>query len=319
MYKAHQDDPRWLCVHFSSHTNPYISDEGLAEVTHDMTRLAYLQEIEAQDTEEVPGALWTRDLIERTRVYPQHMPELRRIVVGIDPSGSTTTEVGIVAAGEANDGQIYIFRDESMVAPKPRSWAEKAVALFKNVQADRLLGERNYGGDMVEETIRHVDENVSYKDCNATRGKIVRAEPVCALFEQNRCHIVGEHVLLEDEMCSYVPGGKSPNRMDAMVWCVIELTGSGALGLVELLKAKAAVKPGDPMGRRPMAMTPVPTDLHAVAIAEETPKCPNCAAISLGVIAGGQLRCQACGYQWWRTEKDKPATGGARRAITLEK
>ena len=340
MYKKYKNDPLWLCIHFPSSANPHISKAGLEEVKRNMTALAYRQEILAEDTEEIPGALWTRKIIEESRV--DKMPcTARRIVVAIDPSGGNTTEVGIVAAAEGEDGHFYILQDASMTAARPKDWAEAAIRVYYSWQADRIVGERNYGGDMVEETLRNVDEHVSYKDVNASRGKLVRAEPVLALFQNKQMHLVGEWTQLEEEMCSYTaqPGQKSPNRMDAMVWCGIELTGAGSLGLIELFKSGKAAEmmkssaPKNLVLPNPVAM-PAPGTLGASSLAvaknEQTLKCPvtDCGSMMVSVIAGGQLRCGQCGHQFWRNgivpqfQQGSPRTaprplGG--RMITFEK
>ncbi len=227
MYKKYKDDPRWLCMHGTSYDNPNISEAGLSEVSSDLTELGRRQEIMAEDIEEVPGALWTLRHIESTRVQvvpPSALPFVR-IVVGIDPSGSSTNEAGIIGAALGSDGRGYVLSDKSLLAATPRLWAKEAVWLYHELKADRLLGERNYGGDMVKEVILTVDENVSYRDVTATRGKIVRAEPIAALYEKSVIHHVGVFEKLEEEMVSYVPGvtKQSPNRMDALVWALTEL------------------------------------------------------------------------------------------------
>lgn len=297
MYQMAMKDTsgRWLAVHFTSHDNPYISREGLSEITVDMTALAYRQEIMAEDIDEIPGALWTRKLIEETRVAQS--PVLNRIVVGVDPSGSSTTEAGIVAAGLSDNNHLYFVRDRSLLAPTSKAWATAAVMLYDELHADRICGERNYGGDMVRETITAVDDHVSYKDVNATRGKLVRAEPIAALFEKGVAHIVGYMPELEDELCSYVPGNPSPNRMDAMVWAATELTHGGTLGLVNFYKQGTAQEMYDTLQQ----------DAVTVRVREAAaPKkngngaahCPECDSATVQVIAGGQLRCQQCGVQW---------------------
>jgi hypothetical protein len=208
LFKKHKDDPDWLCIHFPSMENPHISAEGIEQASRNMTALAYRQEILAEDTEEIPGALWTRKILEDSRV--DVMPcESRRIVIGIDPSGGNVTEVGIVVAAEGVDGHIYVLEDATMKAPRPRDWAQRAIRLYETYQADRIIAERNYGGDMVEETIRTVDERVSYHDVSASRGKLVRAEPVLAMFQKNTMHLVrsqnsNKFAELEEELC--VPG-----------------------------------------------------------------------------------------------------------------
>lgn len=178
---------------------------------------------------EVAGALWTREMIERTRVRPDQMPRLVRKVVGVDPPGGAT-ECGLINAGLGENGHLYVYADHSRKG-SPGVWGRLAVQTYLDDEADRILGEKNFGGDMVEHTIRTVrddddrpiGQHVSYKNVTASRGKLVRAEPVQALWESGQGHIVGSLPFLEDEMCSYVPGMPSPNRLDAMVWCAIEL------------------------------------------------------------------------------------------------
>ena len=192
-------ESRWLAISWPSDDNPTISETALAEITQDMTALSYRQEIMAEDTTEVPGALWSQALIDGTRV--DKAPALVRIVVGIDPSGSSTTEAGIVAAGIDAQGHGYVLRDASLLAPSPERWAAAGIEAYAALRADRIVAERNYGGDMVKSTIHAVDEKVSYHDVVSTRGKMVRAEPICAFYEKGMIHHVGEFPELEDEMC----------------------------------------------------------------------------------------------------------------------
>lgn len=232
LYKRAEADTtgRWAAFHFTSHDNPHISAEALAELASDMTKLAIRQEIEAEDVVEVPGSIWKLEDIEKARLL--RIPEgldLLRVGVGVDPSGGAT-ECGIVVAGVglcACKGPIeehaFVLEDATRdgVVP-PAVWAGAAVTAYHGRKADRILGERNYGGDMVEHTIRTADKSVSYKDVIATRGKAVRAEPVSALYEQGKVHHVGTFDKLEDEQCGWVPesGQRSPNRMDALVWVI---------------------------------------------------------------------------------------------------
>jgi len=183
------------------------------------------QEIRGEILEDREGALWQRqEMIEQYRVTSH--PDLTRIVVGVDPPGGAT-ECGIVVAGVSKvDGKLhaYVIDDKSLKA-SPGDWGKEVVTAYWHNQADRVVGEVNFGGDMVEHTIRTVDDDVSYKDVRASRGKQVRAEPVAALYEQGRVHHVGQFAELEDEMTSWVPGETtaSPNRVDALVWCLSEL------------------------------------------------------------------------------------------------
>ncbi len=183
------------------------------------------QEIHAEILTDTPGALWTLDMIERARV--KERPTLRRIVVALDPavtSGAASDLTGIVAAGlGADDGHAYVLADISGKY-SPLEWSMKAVALYWRLGADRLVAESNMGGDMIEASLRNVDANVSYKGIPARVGKIGRAEPVAAIYEQGRCHHVGVFAELEAEMCGYTPTTKkSPDRMDALVHAIAEL------------------------------------------------------------------------------------------------
>lgn len=228
MFKKAQQDKsgRWGVFHFSSFDNPYISHDALNEVTQDMTSLAYRQEILAEDIEESPGALWTRKLINETRVT-EH-PDLVRIIVGVDPTGSVGNETGIVIAGVGTDGHGYIIDDKSLLGT-PGEWADAVLTAYNHNKADMIVGETNYGGDMVEATIMQaadvVQQTCRYKNVHASRGKAVRAEPVVAQYEHGRIHHVGEFPYLEEEMVTWVPGisRNSPNRIDALVWAVTEL------------------------------------------------------------------------------------------------
>lgn len=181
----------------------------------------------AEDIDEIPGALWTRKLIEDTRCAK--IPLLKRIVVAIDPTGSSTNEAGIVAAGQGYNDHVYVIRDESMLAPSSRMWAAKACLLYAELKADRIVGERNYGGDMVRSVVESVDPTAAYKDVTAMRGKMLRAEPIAARFEKGMCHLVGRFPELEEEMVTYVPGNPSPNRLDAAVWACTALIEQGMI------------------------------------------------------------------------------------------
>ncbi len=214
---------RWAVFHFSSFDNPHISSEALADIRADMTMLSFRQEIMAEDIEEVPGALWKRETIERHRVL--QMPELVRIVVAIDPSTTskqTSDEAGIVLVGLGTDDHAYVLGDYSLRAT-PDGWARVAVSLYQTWRADCILAETNQGGDMVELVLRTIDKTVSYKSITASRGKLTRAEPIAALYEQGKVHHVGEFPQLEDELCSSLLGAPSPNRLDAAVYALTEL------------------------------------------------------------------------------------------------
>jgi predicted phage terminase large subunit-like protein len=197
---------------------------------YENTRLGR-QEINAELLADTPGALWQLDWLDRDRVTTA--PELRRIVVAIDPAASNSDgsdETGIVVGGVAEDKSVYVLEDLSG-RYAPHEWARKAIDAYRRWQADRVLAEVNNGGQMVEEVIRAVDRAVSFKSVHASRGKVVRAEPIAALYEQRKVHHVGTFATLEDQMCAFTSdfdrnrAGYSPDRVDALVWALTELSG----------------------------------------------------------------------------------------------
>jgi predicted phage terminase large subunit-like protein len=189
------------------------------------------QELEGEVLEDVQGALWSRANIDKLRVAAA--PEFTRIVIAIDPavsSGEDSDETGIIVAGLGVDGEGYILEDASD-RYTPTEWASKAVVLYHKYEADRVIAETNQGGAMVESTLRVVDPNIPYRGIHASRGKIVRAEPVSALYEQGRAHHVGAFPELEDQLCTFTPGStKSPDRLDAAVYALTELMVSASDG-----------------------------------------------------------------------------------------
>ena len=229
MFRAAQEDEtgRWAAFHFTSLDNPYISKTALDEITGDMTTLSYRMEILAEDVDEAPGALWMRANIDRDRLIK--CPELERIVVAVDPSVSSGgDEAGIITAGRAGD-HYYTLADDSLQG-SPEAWARAAVAAYHRSRADVLVAEKNNGGEMVELVIRQVDPTVNVRLVWASRGKQTRAEPISAIAEQGRDHHVGTFPALENELCLWLPGDPSPNRLDAKVWAYTELMGGSVLG-----------------------------------------------------------------------------------------
>ena len=179
------------------------------------------QEIEGLLLDEVPGALWTREMIRC-----QDPPEMRRVVVGVDPSisdGEDAAECGIVVAGEGVDGQYYVLADCSLRG-SPARWGRAVVEAWLKHRADRVVAEENQGGKMVELTLRTIEADIPYRGVHASVGKQARAEPVSALYEQERVFHATPFTELEDQLCNWVPGeGESPDRLDAMVWALTEL------------------------------------------------------------------------------------------------
>lgn len=192
------------------------------------------QELHGDLLSDVPGALWSRDTLEECRV--RDAPQFVRIVVAVDPPathGENADECGIVVAGIDEHDHGYILEDLSRQA-SPAEWGRIAVDAFDRWQADRIIAERNNGGDMVEHVVRteardahaagrRATSQIPYRAVWAARGKYTRAEPVAAEYERARVHHVGMFAELEDQMCSWVPGEDSPDRMDALVWALTDL------------------------------------------------------------------------------------------------
>jgi phage terminase large subunit-like protein len=207
-----------------------LADEYYQEVIEPYagTRLGR-QEIEGELLEDIPGALWTRAMIDayRCRLDEVQWDLIVRIVVAIDPAvtaGENSDDTGIIVAGLTVGSHIIVI-DDLTCKESPLGWARVAVSAYRKYRADRIVGEVNNGGDLVEGNIRGVAPDVPFRAVRASRGKAVRAEPVAALYEQGRVHHVGSLTALEDQLCSFVPGMRqgSPDRMDALVWAITEL------------------------------------------------------------------------------------------------
>jgi predicted phage terminase large subunit-like protein len=199
------------------------------------------QELNAEMLNDMPGALWQMDWLDRDRVSTA--PELKRVVVAIDPAVSNNEgadETGIIVAGKAGDGELYVL-DDASGRFAPHEWARNAINAYRRHKADRIIAEVNNGGAMVEATIRAIDRTVSYKSVHASRGKVVRAEPIAALYEQRKVHHVGALGKLEDQMCSFTSDfdrarmGYSPDRVDGLVWALTELSGADHFVKIEPL------------------------------------------------------------------------------------
>lgn len=207
--------------------------------TYEGTRIGR-QELLGELLEDVEGALWTIAGIDEDRVTTH--PDLIRIVVAVDPSGGDkdgNDEQGIVVAGLGVDGELYVLADRSCKL-SPGGWAARAIAAYREFSADRIVAETNFGGAMVESTIRSVDKAVPVDVITASRGKVQRAEPIAALYEQHKVHHVGPLPKLEDQMTTWTPlDGTSPDRMDALVWALTELSGGAGHGAAYLAAMKA--------------------------------------------------------------------------------
>jgi len=187
------------------------------------------QEIAGELIEDRPDALWSRRMIEGCRVDVAR--PLIHIVVALDPPGSSRAGAdacGIVAAGRTQEGLYYVLEDATVAGLSPSGWASKAIGLYRRLEANSLVAEVNMGGEMVRAVLRQVDGSVPLKEVHATRGKYLRAEPVAALYEQGKVKHVRGFRELEDEMCDFGPeglsSGRSPDRLDALVWALTELS-----------------------------------------------------------------------------------------------
>lgn len=222
-------DARSVVTRAHTDDNPHLHPDVRAELyaQYGGTRIGR-QELAAELLLDVPGALWTFDRLEENRLHAA--PDMARVVVAVDPSGGhgeENDEQGIVVSGKGIDGRGYVLADRSCKL-SPDGWAKRAIQAYIDFKADRIVYENNFGGEMVEATIKAAATSmrvtVATKAVHASRGKVVRAEPVAALDEQGRVSHVGSFPDLEDELCSWTPdSGISPNRLDAHVWALTEL------------------------------------------------------------------------------------------------
>lgn len=217
---ALQASGQCVVTHGSTYDNAVNLAQGFLSsvlTRYEGTRLGR-QELHAELLDDTPGALWTHALLDQHRVTKP--PPLQQIVVGIDPGG----DAGIVVVGLGEDGHGYVLEDVS-ISGSPTVWATQAVTAYYKYRANKLVPERNHGGEMVETTIRTIDQTVALETVWASQGKYARAEPVSSLYEQGKLHHVGMFAALEDELCQWVPGEgmASPNRLDALVWACTAL------------------------------------------------------------------------------------------------
>jgi phage terminase large subunit-like protein len=223
-------DPQVAVTRAATRDNAaHLSSEFLAaiEARYAGTRLGR-QEIEGELIEDVAGALWTRDMLEAGRV--ERAPRVKRVVVALDPPASSSERAdacGLVCAALGEDERVYVLDDATLERARPAEWASAACALYRRREADSLVAEVNQGGEMVARVIAEQDAGAIVEMVRATRGKYLRAAPVAQLYEQGRVAHVGAFPALEDELCAFGPdglgGGKSPDRLDALVWAVTAL------------------------------------------------------------------------------------------------
>ena len=201
-----------------------LADDFIRSIVarYEGTRLGR-QELMGEDLDDNPAALWQRGELDAHRVHA--VPELVRVVVGVDPAVTATEEAdetGIVVVGLGADGHGYVLDDRSMRG-SPDAWGREAVAAYHRHRGNGIVVEVNQGGDLVRHLLTTLDRRVPLREVRASRGKVARAEPVAALYEQGKVHHVGTFATIEDQLCGWTPGHESPDRLDALVWAVTEL------------------------------------------------------------------------------------------------
>lgn len=215
--------------------NTFENEKNLAPSALKMLRERYegtalgRQELYAEILEDLEGALWNQKLIEESRLSEDTERELSKIIIAIDPAvtaNADSDETGIVVVGKDYNNEYYVLDDLSGKHSADK-WGRIAINAYYEWEADRIVAEVNNGGDLVERLLRNIDPNVPYRSVHATRGKLVRAEPIAALYEQRRVHHMGIYPELESQMCTYTGDiNISPDRMDALVWGLTELSKS---------------------------------------------------------------------------------------------
>jgi phage terminase large subunit-like protein len=206
--------------------------EGYLETLGDLSSRLRRRFEHGDFADAVENALWTLEVIDRSRYGSDELPALQRIVVAVDPSGAgdeentTNDAIGIVVAALGTDGKGYLLEDLTIKAA-PATWGVIATAAYERHRADLIVAEKNFGGAMVEHVIKTANSRAAFKAVTASRGKVVRAEPISSLTDTGKIRFVGNFPELEDELCSFTTtgyrGDGSPNRADAFVWAFSEL------------------------------------------------------------------------------------------------
>lgn len=214
--------PGYELVRSSSRDNPFLPRDFVANLEAAYTGRFARQEIEGDFLLDTPGALWRRAEIDEARVV--RAPALQRVIIGVDPKASVEaeSETGIVAVGKGDDGHAYVLADDSLDGT-PEQWAQSVAKAYERERADRVVVEVNQGGDMVASVLKATGVRLPLREVRASRGKYTRAEPVAALYERGQVHHVGVLGRLEDQLCTWVPGERSPDRLDALVWALTHL------------------------------------------------------------------------------------------------
>jgi phage terminase large subunit-like protein len=223
-------DPSTVVTRGSTYDNrANLAPQFLDQIVkrYEGTRLGR-QELAGELLLDVPGALWTLAMFDERR----SAPDLKRIVVAIDPAASSnedSDETGIIVAGQGIDGDWYVLADRSGIFA-PDEWAKRAIAAYDEFDADRILAEVNNGGEMVAAVLRTVRDHIPFTAVHASRGKAIRAEPIASLYAQGRVWHTQPFDTLEDQLVSWTPdSGTSPDRLDALVWALTELSDGGGM------------------------------------------------------------------------------------------
>jgi phage terminase large subunit-like protein len=308
-------EPTTITIRGTSYENAANLAPGfLAQIVNKYhgTRLGR-QELLAELLSDNPGALWTYAQFDESRVTAA--PQLNRVVVAVDPAVTAREDsdlTGIIVAGRGTDNHFYILDDVSLKG-SPDTWAAKVVHAYRKYRADRIVAEVNQGGDLVESILRTKDLLAAYKAVHATRGKLLRAEPISGLYEQKRVHHVGSFPELESECCDYNPqsNGKSPDRMDALVWGLTALSdGTRQYGFLEVAKGimNGTLNP-EAATHKTYAITddgvivkldPPPPPPPPPA---DAPRCPRCGGSDLRTLPAfrqypKKLECLPCRVIW---------------------
>lgn len=233
------DPGNYCCMRINPTDNAANLPDAYLDTLRSLSRRKRMRFLDGEWADDAENALWKRDtMISAFRVTLCPPETLDRIVVAIDPAvtsnaGSDLTGIVVagVRSGEDGEPEYFVLADLTIRAT-PAEWARTAVDAYWRYQADRIVAEVNNGGDLVESTIRNADYRVSFRSVRATRGKILRAEPISALYERGKVHHVGEFPELEDQMCGFTgsDGEKSPDRLDALVWALTDLSGADSGG-----------------------------------------------------------------------------------------
>ena len=222
----------YACFQINPHDNADNISAGYLDTLNSLSARLQKRFLKGEFADATPNALFKEEDLDKWRVLDGVVPDFVRVVVSVDPSGSGDVDnadndaIGICVVGLGTDGNAYLVEDCTVKAG-PATWGKVATSAYDRHSADVVVGETNYGGAMVQHTIQTARPRTPYKAVTATRGKVVRAEPISALYEQGKVRHVGDFHELEDELVAFSTvgymGDRSPNRADALIWALTEL------------------------------------------------------------------------------------------------